>query len=199
MRIRRQLEFFFCNGQKKKAAGDEAAAAEGQPTQLDEKLTDECVGLARELDVKNVAQRIRVVWNSRMRSSAGRAFWPEAKIELNPRLWEVAPDQIRRTMLHELAHLLAYARAGRRTIAAHGEEWRRACTDLGIPGESATHDLPLPFRKMRRKWRYHCPGCGEGFERVRKMKRYAGCYHCCKEYNGGYYHRKFRLIETRLE
>ena len=133
-----------------------------------------------------------------MRTTAGRAFWPDAMIELNPKLVEIAPEEVQRTLLHELAHLVAYTRAGRRRISAHGVEWQKACADLGIPGERATHSLPLPGRTMQKKWRYSCPACGEGFERVRKMKRYAGCYACCKDHNGGYYHKKFRLTETFL-
>ena len=134
-----------------------------------------------------------------MRTTAGRAFWPEAKIELNPKLEELAPDEVKSTLLHELAHLVAYARAGRKRINAHGVEWRQACADLGIPRERATHSLPLPGRTMQKKWRYACPACGEGFDRVRKMKRYAGCYTCCKNHNGGYYHKKFRFVETKLD
>lgn len=134
-----------------------------------------------------------------MRSTAGRAFWPEGRIELNPKLHDLAADEVRGTMLHELAHLVAYARAGRKRIKAHGKEWRQACHDLGIPNESATHNLPLPTREIPRKWRYTCPCCQEAIERVRKMKRYAGCYRCCLEHNGGYYHRKFRLVESRID
>lgn len=164
----------------------------------DDVLTADCVESLRELGLEDLAKKVIVVWNARMRTTAGRAFWPEGKIELNPLLKDVAPEEVRGTLLHELAHLVAYARAGRRRIAAHGEEWRQACSDLGIPGESATHTLPLPGRKMAKKWRYACRACGEGFDRVRKMKRYAGCYSCCKTYNGGYYHKDYRLIETSL-
>lgn len=154
--------------------------------------------MLRTLGMDELASRVLVIWNKRMRTTAGRAFWPEGKIELNPKLRQVAEEEVHGTMLHELAHLLAYARAGRKRIAAHGAEWRQACCDLGIPGERATHSLPLPGRTMVRKWRYTCPRCGEGFDRVRKMKRYAGCYTCCKTHNGGYYDKRFRLQETKL-
>lgn len=146
-----------------------------------------------------LAGEVRVQWNTRMRSTAGRAFWPCAKIELNPQLQQLAPSEVERTLLHELAHLLAYARAGRRRISAHGVEWQKACADLGIAGERATHSLPLPGRTMQRKWHYHCPTCGEGFDRVRKMKRRAACYSCCKTHNGGYYHDDYRLRESPLD
>lgn len=166
---------------------------------VDHDMTGECVRLLTELRLSGLAKVVSVAWNGRMRTTAGRAFWPDGRIELNPKLREVAPGEVHGTVLHELAHLVAYERAGRRRIAAHGAEWRQACADLGIPGEKVTHSLPLPGRKMRRKWRYACRACGEGFDRVRRMKRYAGCYSCCKKYNGGYYHRDYRLVEMRLE
>ena len=197
-----QLEFFFLrrkSSTRDRCVTGRAAEAGSAHFQQDEEMTQECGRLLTELRLDKLAGRVSVVWNRRMRTTAGRAFWPEGKIEMNPKLEEVAPDEIRQTMLHELAHLVAYERAGRRRISAHGAEWRQACADLGIPGERVTHSLPLPSRTMKRKWRYSCPACGESFDRVRKMKRYAGCYACCLKHNGGYYHRDFRLVESRLD
>lgn len=192
----RQLEFCFPLAQAQEKPLEESAKP--RRSGVDSDLTMQCAELARRLCPGKLEDRLSVVWNQRMRSTAGRAFWPEGRIELNPRLLDLAPDEVRNTMLHELAHLLAYARAGRRRIKAHGVEWRQACQELGIPNERVTHSLPLPTREMARKWRYTCPVCQESIERVRKMKRYAGCYACCKEHNGGYYHRKFRLVESRI-
>ena len=58
---------------------------------IDAELTLACVELARDLGLKNLAGKLSVVWNPRMRSTAGRAFWPEGKIELNPKL---KPDKV---------------------------------------------------------------------------------------------------------
>ena len=186
----RQLEFIF--SRKKKPVKQKL----GQGG--DSVLTAQCSGHLQQLGLENLAHQVVVEWNPRMRTTAGRAFWPCARIELNPKLNELVPDEVQRTLLHELAHLVAYARAGRRKISAHGEEWRQACSDLGIAGESATHTLPLPGRTMTRKWRYVCPACHEGFDRVRKMKRRAACYTCCRKHNGGYYHLKYRLMEESI-
>ena len=133
-----------------------------------------------------------------MRSSAGRATWPVAEIELNPRLVEISRDEVRRTMLHELAHLVAYERNGHRRILAHGVQWQEACRDLGIPGESATHELALPSRVLKRRWRYVCPVCEMSFERVRKFKGRVACYDCCQKVNAGEYHEDFRLRVVNL-
>lgn len=199
MHLGGQLEFCFPSKGEPSSTMDavdqpEVSAHGGH----DHSLMRQCAELVRGLGHESLADKLVVTWNSRMRSTAGRAFWPEGKIELNPKLTDFSAEEVRNTMLHELAHLLAYARAGRKRIKAHGSEWRQACCDLGIPDERATHNLPLPSREMARQWRYTCPACKEAIERVRKMKRYAGCYRCCKEHNGGYYHKKFRLVESRM-
>lgn len=192
------MEFLFSRNKGTRARGADVGAEETAVTG-DGGLTERCANMLKALGMDKLAGRVTVVWNARMRTTAGRAFWPDAVIQMNPALRETAPDEVERTLLHELAHLVAYARAGRRRIAPHGAEWRQACAELGIPGEKATHSLPLPGRRMRRKWRYRCPACGEGFDRVRKMKRAAGCYACCKAHNGGYFHKKFRLEESQLD
>jgi predicted SprT family Zn-dependent metalloprotease len=145
------------------------------------------------------AQQVSVVWNKRMRSTAGRAFWPECRVELNPKLVAISFEEVRRTLLHELAHLLAYQRCGRRRIAPHGAEWQQACADLGIPGESARHTLPLPSNTQKKKWRYRCPHCEQSIERVRQMKRHVACYSCCQKFHKGRYHKRFELIAEMIE
>ena len=149
-----QLEFLF---PRKKNKPDLAEVkGKSEISNRDEELTSQCVEALELLGLDRLTSQVQVVWNKRMRTTAGRAFWPHAIIELNPKLSEIAPEEVQRTLLHELAHLVAYARAGRRRISAHGREWQQACTDLGIPGEKATHALPLPGRTMRKKWRYAC-------------------------------------------
>lgn len=194
-RVDRQMKFSFL----------EASASDAMVTQktLDLKGKDvtrtvECVALLEALGLPDLGRRVEVRWNGRMRSSAGRATWPVALIELNPRLAEISSEEVKRTMLHELAHLVAYERSGNRRIQAHGVQWRRACRDLGIPGERATHQLALPSRTMKRRWRYLCPVCDASFERVRRFKGRVACYTCCKKVNFGEYHDDFRLREVKL-
>src|SRR4029453_15068664 len=79
---------------------------------------------------------LTVEWNPRLRTTAGLACWRTRTISLNPKLIEVSPSEVQRTLRHELAHFLAQHRAGRRHISAHGAEWRQACRDLGIPNEA---------------------------------------------------------------
>jgi len=167
-------------------------------------LIDSLQDLAREhaseLGLLHLAQELSVVWNKRMRSTAGRAYYQELKIELNPKLAAISADELHRTLLHELAHLVAHVRNASRKIAPHGVEWREACRDLGIPNEKVTHDLPLPVRKQARNWHYTCAHCKEVVTRVRRVKgRWLACHSCCKKYNKGRYHSKFKLVESYHE
>lgn len=164
-----------------------------------EQILCEAMLRVEEVAGERFAASIQVEWNKRMRSTAGRAFWPESRVELNPKLIEISLEKVRRTLLHELAHLLAYHRCGRRRIAPHGAEWQVACADLGIPDERATHRLPLPSRQQQKRWRYVCPHCGEGIERVRQMKRIAACSTCCQKWNQGRYSKKFELVAEAID
>tara|TARA_B100000927_G_scaffold133747_5_gene107812 strand:- start:1051 stop:1719 length:669 start_codon:yes stop_codon:yes gene_type:complete len=154
---------------------------------------------AMELELPKLAERVSVSWNSRMRTAAGRAFFQTDQIELNPKLQdlpEASRDrEIFGTFLHELAHLVSYARADGQRILPHGPEWKQACRDLGIPDEDRCHNLDFPSRKMKRSYTYECPVCGSVVERVRKIKRAVACYDCCRTYNGGEYDNRFRLVE----
>jgi predicted SprT family Zn-dependent metalloprotease len=106
----------------------------------------------------------------------------------------ISEEEVHRTLLHELAHLVAQYRSGRRRIAPHGDEWRQACRDLGIPGEGRTHQLPFEGRRMKRKYLLRCPVCGDSHARVRRPKRRIACLSCCRLHHGGLYHERFRFI-----
>ena len=153
--------------------------------------------LLREVGCTALAGKVVVRWNSRMRSTAGTAFPVKALVHLNPRLREFGDAEIDRTLRHELAHLLAHHRAGRRRIAAHGPEWRLACIVLGLPDEKRCHDLPLPRLKMRATLCYRCLHCGIEVARVRPIRRKSACLNCCRAHNRGRYDDRFRFVKVR--
>src|SRR4030095_16510553 len=101
-------------------------------------------GLLLQQGTTTLAAQVRVEWSTRLRTAAGRAECGAARVLLNRRLAAHGEAEIDRTLRHELAHLLAQFRAGRRRIAPHGMEWRRACADLGIGGETRCPHPPLP-------------------------------------------------------
>ncbi len=79
----------------------------------------------------NATRRMGCCWPARQRITLSRYY---AAFCL-PR----EPERLRRTLLHELAHALAWQRERQR---GHGEAWRRWCAELGIDGERATSRVP---------------------------------------------------------
>ena len=135
----------------------------------------------------------RVFWNPSLRTTAGMAYWSERMVVLNPKLVEISSVEVQRTLRHELAHLLAKHRVGRRLIEAHGPEWRQACEDLGIPNEQRCHELPFKRQRQTRKFFYTCPACNAVLARVKPLRRKAACIKCCRKHNHGKYHENFRF------
>jgi SprT protein len=154
-------------------------------------------GAARELlrlnGASRIASAVRVEWNPRLQTGAGRADYKTKVICLNPKLHEHGYEEIDRTLRHELAHFLAQFRVGRKRIAPHGDEWRRACADLGIADEKRCHTLPFPVRERLPRFLYRCPNCRRDFPRVRRIRRAIACLACCRAHNGGDFDPRFRL------
>ncbi len=148
MPLLRQLEFAFRTVAGIADPSRFSASLDAGVTDPDYKDVEQSLNLeqtARDLLRANGADRIatelRVEWNSRLKTAAGRADYREKLISLNPRLLD-HPTEIDRTLRHELAHILAQFRAGRRRISPHGAEWQRACVDLGVADEKRCHNLP---------------------------------------------------------
>jgi SprT protein len=149
--------------------------------------------ILHRLGLARLARLVRVEWNSRLQTAAGRADFREKLISLNPRLCDYGEPEIDRTLRHELAHLLAQFRGGRRRISPHGPEWREACHDLGIGDEVRCHNLPFPISERARRFIYKCPNCAREFPRVRRIRRAVACLACCRAHNGGEFDARFRL------
>src|SRR5262249_34190206 len=107
--------------------------------------------------------------------------------------WPVVHAEVDRTLRHELAHLLAQWRVGRRRIAPHGKEWREAWHDLGIADETRCHNLPFAAKTYVARYVYVCRSCKEKFPRVRRIRRATACLSCCRKYNRGDFDLRFQL------
>ena|SRR5215213_4701002 len=153
--------------------------------------------LLRGLGCAALAERLVFRWNPRMRSTAGSAHWGKCLVSLNPQLRQFGAGEVDVTLRHELAHLVAQERAGRRRIAPHGAEWRRACEDLGLKNEKRCHELPLTRRQLARRYCYRCPACGAEIRRARPMRPRTACLACCRQHNRGRYDERFRFIRER--
>jgi SprT protein len=178
MLLLEQLQLYF----------ERSTALSGQDVDLELKAHE----LLRALGASRIAADVRVEWNSRLKTCAGRANYRTKVISLNPRLREHR-SEIDRTLRHELAHFLAQFRAGRRRIAPHGGEWRDACRDLGIAGEARCHNLPFAVTERSRRFLYKCPSCQRKFPRVRKIRRAIACLACCRAHSRGKFDPTFRL------
>jgi SprT protein len=188
----------------------------------DSELESQARELLRSLGAEKLARDIHVEWNPRLKTCAGRADYHEKLVSLNPLLRDLPTvstqtrserasvvirdsriatdgnvngiaDEIDRTLRHELAHLLAQWRVGRRRVAPHGTEWRQACVDLGIADEARCHNLPFATKVYAPRYVYVCPNCKEKFPRVRRIRRAIACLACCRKYNGGNFDSRFRL------
>lgn len=153
--------------------------------------------ILRAIGAHRLAAIVVVEWDARLQTAAGRADSRHQRVSLNPRLREHGTEEVDRTLRHELAHLVAHARAGRRRIQPHGPEWRAACRELGIADEKRCHALPFPIRRPARRLLYKCMSCGRDFPRVRRFKRKSACLACCRAHNRGKYDPRFilRLVE----
>jgi SprT protein len=167
------------------------------PKGRDPQLEHQSSALLRKNGAMLLATHVRIVWDRRLMSCAGRADFKEKLITLNPLLIHHGQEEIDRTVRHELAHLLAQFRAGRKQIRPHGPEWRRACGDLGIGDEKRCHSLPLPVRRRARPYSYRCPNCRREFPRVRPIRRSVACLACCRAHSGGRFDRRFKLRRVK--
>jgi len=125
----------------------------------------------------DLPERISIGYNTRMRSTLGRAVLEKSRVELNPRLLRAHPNQFIPTLVHELAHLVVYQRYGR--VPPHGPPWRALMAAVKIR-PAATHKLPTAhLRRARRRYLYlhRCSQCGMTFL-ARSVRRNCFCRAC---------------------
>jgi predicted SprT family Zn-dependent metalloprotease len=107
-----------------------------------------------------------LIWNGRLRVTAGIAYYRKGAIALSSKVL-VTEEKLENTLKHEYAHLLAVHRHGRRG-AGHGTPWRQAMKDLGIEPK-VTHAYEVPRNKPRQAVSYECARCGVSFTRKRRL------------------------------
>jgi predicted SprT family Zn-dependent metalloprotease len=160
-------------------------------------LNETARALLSGIGCAELAGKVKVRWHTRLRTTAGQAYYAESLVRMNPKLMQFGMEEVDKTLRHELAHLVARFRAGRKRIAPHGAEWRKACRELGLADEKRCHDLPLPRTHQRVRHKYHCPHCKRDYGRVRPFRRAVACLECCRVHANGRYDERFRLIKVR--
>jgi predicted SprT family Zn-dependent metalloprotease len=160
-------------------------------------LEETARALLRGIGCARLAGMVQVHWHPRLRTTAGQAYYAKCLVRMNPKLLQFGLEEVDKTLRHELAHLVARSRAGRRRIEPHGPEWRQACRDLGLADEKRCHDLPLPRSRQRIRHRYHCPHCRRDYDRVRPFRRAVACLECCRAHAHGRFDERFRLVKVK--
>jgi predicted SprT family Zn-dependent metalloprotease len=118
------------------------------------------------------APEVAVRRNDRLRTCAGRAFYQQGRIELNPHLLGRHPDQVETVLVHETAHLAACRLFGKHT-PAHGRHWRALMAHAGLPPEPC-HKLEVQgLRRSRHYYLRVCDACGA--RRIARAVRYPPC------------------------
>ena len=160
-------------------------------------LEETARALLRGIGCTKLADQVKVRWHSRLRTTAGQAYYAKCLVRMNPKLLQSGMEEVDKTLRHELAHLVARARTEQRRIEPHGPEWRQACRELGMPDEKRCHDLPLPRARQRSRHRYRCPHCQRDYDRVRPFRRAVACLECCRAHTRGHYDERFRLVKVK--
>ncbi|MBL8087314.1 MAG: SprT-like domain-containing protein [Chthonomonas sp.] len=102
------------------------------------------------------------------RTTAGTAEFTTFTISLSKTLMTDA-ERLRSTLVHEYAHLLAFARHGLRG-RGHGPAWRQAMVDLGET-PTVRHRYDCQRNRTRHLHIYVCVRCREQFKRGRLFSR----------------------------
>lgn len=129
-----------------------------------------------------MVDQIRIIWNERMKTTAGRAHYQNRKIELNPSIWDrMDANERRNTAAHEAAHVVCTALHPR--ASTHGPEWKKIMWDIGHePSRCHTTDTTGLSTKA---YPWYCP-CGKHLVTARKLERMkkaaagGSIFHCRK-------------------
>lgn len=138
-----------------------------------------------------------LVWNSRLRSSAGRFIPGSRKYFLeNPAIIELASyllnetaaeKLIEDTIAHEMIHYWLWLR---KRPYGHTDEFFAKMKLIGCSRYNTAPRL-RPVRYI-----YHCASCEKPFP-VKKILKNLACSECCRKYSNGKYDRRFQLLLRR--
>ena len=105
----------------------------------------------------------------------GCCNYTKKRISLSAPLTNIrAPDKVKNTILHEIAHALVGRGNG------HNGVWRSKAIEIGCNGERCSSDA-----RLKGKYRLECPA-GHIFHRHRRPSGNSSCGICSKNYNEKY-------------
>lgn len=133
---------------------------------------------AMELAVRLMAQHGVEDWHfefDNAKKRAGSCNYRERKITLSRALTQIWPDdEVRDTILHEIAHAIAGPRAD------HGPEWRDVARKVGARPEARYNGSDLP--QVEGTWVATCKA-GHVRYRHRRPTRPVSCGECSRKYD----------------
>lgn len=139
-----------------------------------------------------------LIWNSRLRSSAGRFIpgsrkYPQqraAVIEVASYLKKEKESvrHITDTVAHEMIHYWLWVR---RQPYGHTPEFHIKMNAMGVSRYN-----PVPKTRPL-KYLYTCTHCGKEFHTKRRLGTLA-CAPCCKKYSGGKYDARFLITLKKM-
>lgn len=133
-----------------------------------------------DMDLNEKLDDLKIVWNTRLTTTAGRAKGKSLTIELNKDLLTDNPKEFESTVLHELCHILDYVIHGR--MNGHRYQWKNLMLKVGAEPErchtmhckkSKKHPIvaqakcecktfsikPIRYKKMIQGTTYTCRNC----------------------------------------
>ncbi|MDP6546714.1 MAG: SprT-like domain-containing protein [Phycisphaerae bacterium] len=140
-------------------------------------IADRC---GQAWEIPDLARRVTIVYNPRLRTTLGRAILDDNRVELNVHLLRAYPDELLVTVVHELAHLAVRMRYGK--VRPHGREFKALMGAVNMSAD-ATHHLDTARVKLQRRryvYLHRCADCGMMFI-ARKPRRDCYCKACGPE------------------
>ncbi len=116
--------------------------------------------------------RVKIEWNTDMRSTAGRCWRSRKLIHISSYYHNLHPDELESTVAHEMIHLKE---------AGHRAGFKREADRITKMGLEIT--IYTKYSEgIPPKWNYICVNeeCGETYERVQRLKNFKNCRcHVC--------------------
>jgi predicted SprT family Zn-dependent metalloprotease len=112
--------------------------------------------------------------------------WQSLKrISLSKKLVQLNKEEhVRSTILHEIAHALV--------PGGHSQDWKNKLISIGGDGKRFYSALEVKTPRPKGLVKGKCPNC----KRVifKRIKCNIACGACCKEFNGGKYTEKYKVV-----
>lgn len=116
--------------------------------------------------VENGLTGWKVRYNSRMTRALGRCIPSQKTIEYQPRyMQQNGWEQVKTTVIHEVAHAVSITRHGQFIGGGHGAVWAKIARELGLADPSAINTTA----KLTKKFTGICEGCGDQWQRDRRI------------------------------